>query len=208
MAGKGTAASRVAPLRGIPHISTGDLFRNNIKENTEIGQKAQEYMNAGELVPDEIVIEMLRQRIEQPDCEKGFILDGFPRTLKQAELLKEIIDIDTVISLNVPNEILVQRGATREFCTQCGEGYNTRGIPTKVKGVCDKCQGAVSRRPDDEPEIIQKRLNTYEEQTKPLIDFYKNLGILHEVITTSIEETPQELVDKVMTIIEKVENNQ
>lgn len=205
MAGKGTAASRVAPLRNIPHISTGDLFRYNIKNQTHIGIQAQKFMDKGELVPDEIVIEMLRERIAMDDCKKGFILDGFPRTIKQAEMLKNIIDVDMVINLVVPNEILIQRGATRQFCTECGEGYNTRGIPTKQQEICDKCSGKVSRRSDDEPEIIKKRLQTYKEQTEPLIDFYKNLGVLHNIITNELGETPQQLVDKVMEIIKKLE---
>jgi len=121
-------------------------------------------------------------------------------------MLKKIIDIDAVINLVVPNEVLIERGATREFCTKCGEGYNTRGIPTKEKGICNKCSGKVERRKDNESEIIKNRLKIYKEQTEPLIDFYKNIGILHNVVTESIEETVQELVEKVINVIEKVEN--
>ncbi len=200
-AGKGTAASRVAPIRNIPHISTGDLFRENIKQQTEIGLKAKEYMDKGELVPDEIVIEMLKQRLEKEDCNKGFILDGFPRTAEQAQKLQEMTDIDMVVSLNVPDEILVERAATRIFCTKCNQGYNTRGIPTKQQGICDTCQAPVARRPDDEPETAKKRIQTYKEKTQPLIDYYKNLGILKEVQTQRLEETPEELVKNVLNAI-------
>lgn len=206
-AGKGTAASRVAPIREVPHISTGDLLRENIKQETEVGLKAKEFMDKGELVPDEIIIEVLKQRLEKEDCGKGFILDGFPRTAEQAQKLQEMTNIDMVVSLNVPDEILVERAATRIFCTKCGEGYNTRGIPTQKQGICDKCQSPVARRPDDEPETAKKRIQTYKEKTQPLIDFYKNLGILKEVQTISIDETPKELVENVLKAIEEFNKN-
>ncbi|HDL02283.1 MAG TPA: nucleoside monophosphate kinase, partial [Candidatus Pacearchaeota archaeon] len=167
-AGKGTAASRIAPIRKIPHISTGYLFRENIKNETEIGLKAKKYMESGELVPDEVVIEMLKNRISKSDCENGFILDGFPRTIPQAEQLKKLIDIDMVVNLDVDDNVIIKRASSRISCKNCGEIFNLINNPTKKEGTCDKCEGMVARRPDDEPEIAQKRIETYREQTAPL----------------------------------------
>lgn len=205
--GKGTAASRIAPKRNIPHISTGDLFRKNIKENTKIGKKAKEFMERGDLVPDEIVIEMLKERIEKEDCEKGFILDGFPRTIPQAEKLTELIDMDLVINMCVPDDIIIKRLSSRITCKDCGEIFNTVGIPTKEEGICDKCQGKVIRRADDEPEVIQNRLETYKNQTAPLIDFYRNKGILHDVICDNYDQTAEETAQQVSDSITKFTEN-
>ena len=201
-AGKGTAASRIAPIKNIPHISTGDLFRNNLKNNTEVGQKAKEFMNKGELVPDEIVIEMMKKRITEPDCENGFILDGFPRTLNQAEMLKEILPIDAVINIDVPDEIVIQRLCSRITCKDCGKIFNLTSLPPKQEGICDSCEGELYQRDDDKEEVIQNRLNIYKEQTQPLIDFYKNLGLISEVKVTNPDQTPEELVEKVLNSIE------
>ena len=201
--GKGTAASRVAPIKNIPHISTGELFRQNIKQGTEIGLKAKQYMETGNLVPDEVVIGMLKNRIEQDDCKNGFILDGFPRTLPQAEMLKQIIGADIAINLDVSDEIVIKRLNSRKSCSQCGEIYNTRTMPTKQEGICDKCQGEVITRPDDEPETIKKRLETYKEQTFPLIKFYEDLGILKNVTCTNIDQTAEETLNDVLNAIEE-----
>jgi len=201
-AGKGTAASRIAPIKNIPHISTGDLFRNNLKNNTEVGQKAKEFMNKGELVPDEIVIEMMKKRITEPDCENGFILDGFPRTLNQAEMLKEILPIDAVINIDVPDEIVIQRLCSRITCKDCGKIFNLTSLPPKQEGICDSCEGELYQRDDDKEEVIQNRLSIYKEQTQPLIDFYKNLGLISEVKVTNPDQTPEELVEKVLNSIE------
>ncbi len=200
--GKGTAASRVAPKFNAPHISTGDLFRQNIKEQTPIGTSAKEYMERGELVPDEIVIEMLKNRIEEDDCENGFILDGFPRTIPQAEKLAEISEIDVVINMDVPDELIVKRLSARITCEDCGEIFNLIGIPPKKEGECDKCQGKVTRRSDDEPEVVQNRLNTYKEQTEPLIDFYKDKKILKNVPCNNINQTAEETAQSVIDAIE------
>jgi adenylate kinase len=205
--GKGTAASRIAPKFNTPHISTGDLFRENIKKETHIGIKAKEYIKKGMLVPDEIVIEMLKNRIQQEDCQKGFILDGFPRTILQAKKLAEIIDIDIVINMNVSNEIIIKRLSSRVTCKDCGEVFNTINVKPKEEGKCDKCQGKIIKRPDDEPEIIQNRLNTYKEQTAPLIDFYKNKGVLQNVICNNINQTANETAQAVLDATKEFINN-
>ena len=184
--GKGTAASRVAPRFNIPHISTGDLFRQNIKNETPIGMEAKGYMERGELVPDEIVIGMLADRINEDDCKEGFILDGFPRTIPQAEKLAELSDMDVVINMDVSDDIVIERLSSRVTCKDCGEIFNLRGLIPKKEGQCDKCEGDLIRRPDDEPEVIKNRLNTYKEQTAPLIDFYRNQGLVKDVPCTDI----------------------
>lgn len=201
-AGKGTAASRIAPLKNISHISTGDLFRENLKENTEIGLKAKEFMDKGELVPDEVVIEMVKKRITESDCKSGFILDGFPRTIKQAEILKEILPIDVVINIDVPDEIVIQRLCSRVTCKDCGQIFNLVSPLPKKEGICDSCKGELYQREDDKKEVIQNRLNIYKEQTQPLIDFYKNLGLISDVKVTDTNQTPEELVEKVLNAIE------
>ena len=201
--GKGSYASRIAPKRNIPHISTGDLFRENIKQGTEIGEKAKEYMNNGELVPDEVVVGMIKERIQKEDCQKGFILDGFPRTIPQAKMLAEITDMDIVINMDVPNEIIVQRLSSRISCKDCGEIYNQRDASLKEEGICDKCQGEVVRRSDDEPEVIQNRLKIYEEKTAPLIDFYEKQGILRHVKCGNTDKPADEMAQTVLETIEE-----
>ena len=203
--GKGTAASRVAPEYKVPHISTGDLFRRNIQEETEIGKKAKEHMDAGNLVPDEIVIEMLKERITCNDCEKGFILDGFPRTIPQAEMLDQLTEIDIVINLVVSDKIVITRNSARESCSKCGRIYNLRGILPKKHGICDNCGESVVRRPHDEPLVIKKRLNIYKEQTEPLIEFYRNKGILKDVPCDTLEQTPEETFKSVLKILKDFE---
>jgi adenylate kinase len=203
--GKGTAASRIAPIRNVPHISTGDLFRENIKNKTEIGTKAKSFMDVGELVPDEIVIEMLKQRIENEDCKDGFILDGFPRTIPQAEKLSEMTGIDAVINLNVTDEIIIKRLCSRVSCKNCGEVFNLVGVPPKQEGICDKCSGELFRRYDDEPETVLNRLNIYKEKTQPLIDFYNNKGILYHIHCKDINQTAEETLQKILEVLENFE---
>ena len=206
-AGKGTAASRIAPIKNIPHISTGDLFRKNLKENTKTGLKAKEFMDKGELVPDEVVIEMVKKRIAEPDCKNGFILDGFPRTIKQAEMLKKILPIDIVINIDVPDEIVIQRLCSRVICKNCGQIFNLISLLPKQQGICDSCGGELYQRDDDKEEVIQNRLNIYKEQTQPLIDFYKNLGLISDIKVTDINQTPEELIKKVLNAIEAFNKN-
>lgn len=204
--GKGTYASKISPKRKIPHISTGDLFRKNIKEETEIGAMAKKFIEKGNLVPDEIVIEMLKNRIEKKDCQKGFILDGFPRTIPQAEKLAEITDMDIVINMRVPDEIIVKRLSSRITCKDCGEIFNLINVRTKEEGICDKCQGETIRRSDDEPEIVLNRLKTYKKQTAPLIKFYEDQGILQHIICNNINQPVEKTVQVILNTIEEFAN--
>ncbi|MCD8124567.1 MAG: adenylate kinase [Lachnospiraceae bacterium] len=179
-AGKGTQAKMLSEKYGIPHISTGDIFRGNIKAGTELGRKAKEYMDAGGLVPDELTVDLVMDRIGQPDCEKGYILDGFPRTMNQARKLSEALaetgDIDVAVNVDVPDEAIVARMSGRRVCPSCGASYHVVNIPTKKPGICDRCGAAVIQRDDDQAETVQKRLAVYHEQTQPLIDYYREKG--------------------------------
>lgn len=185
-AGKGTQAKMLADKYGIPHISTGDIFRANIKNETELGKKAKEYMDQGLLVPDELTCNLVVDRIQQEDCKKGYILDGFPRTIPQAEALDKALTelndkIDYAINVEVPDENIVGRMSGRRACVGCGATYHIVYNPTKTEGVCDRCGKDLILRDDDKPETVQKRLNVYHEQTQPLIDFYNKKGVLKEV---------------------------
>ena len=185
-AGKGTQAKKIAEKCGIPHISTGDIFRANIKNGTELGKKAKTYMDQGLLVPDELVCDLVVDRIQQDDCKKGYILDGFPRTIPQAESLDKALQaigekMDYAIDVEVPDENIVKRMGGRRACVGCGATYHLVYAPTKKEGICDVCGGELILRDDDKPETVQKRLGVYHEHTQPLIDYYKNQGILREV---------------------------
>ena len=185
-AGKGTQAKKIAAKYGIPHISTGDIFRANIKNGTELGKKAKTYMDQGLLVPDELVVDLVVDRVNQDDCENGYVLDGFPRTIPQAEALTEALEkmgqkVDFAIDVNVPDENIVKRMGGRRACVTCGATYHMVYAPTKKEGICDTCGGELILRDDDKPETVQKRLNVYHDQTQPLIDYYTNQGILRTV---------------------------
>ena len=185
-AGKGTQAKQIADKYHIPHISTGDIFRANIKNGTELGNKAKQYMDQGLLVPDELTCDLVMDRIKQDDCENGFVLDGFPRTIPQAEALTAALEkinekMDYAIDVDVPDENIVNRMSGRRACLNCGATYHIVSIPTKVEGICDRCGQPVVLRDDDKPETVQKRLTVYHEQTQPLIDYYHHAGILREV---------------------------
>ena len=185
-AGKGTQAKQIADKYSVPHISTGDIFRANIKNGTELGKKAKEYMDQGLLVPDELTCDLVMDRIQQDDCKNGFILDGFPRTIPQAEALTAALEkigqkMDYAIDVDVPDENIVNRMSGRRACLNCGATYHIVSIPTKVEGICDRCGSPVVLRDDDKPETVQKRLNVYHEQTQPLIDYYEKAGILKNV---------------------------
>ena len=177
-AGKGTQAVRIAAEKGIPHISTGDIFRKNIKEGTPLGLKAKSYIDRGQLVPDEVVVGIVEQRINEPDCKNGFLLDGFPRTIAQAEALDRLTDIDYVINLDVDLEKLVDRITGRRVCEKCGESYH---VSTKKDDNCEKCDGILIQRADDTEETVKSRLNVYKNETAPLIEFYKKQGVLVNV---------------------------
>ena len=185
-AGKGTQAKMIAEKYGVPHISTGDIFRANIKNGTELGAKAKEYMDKGLLVPDELVVDLVIDRFKADDCAKGYILDGFPRTIPQAEALDKALaefgdKIDYAIDVNVPDENIVKRMGGRRACVGCGATYHLVYAPTKTEGICDVCGKELILRDDDKPETVQKRLNVYHEQTQPLIDYYTKAGILKTV---------------------------
>ena len=185
-AGKGTQAKQIADKYKIPHISTGDIFRANIKNGTELGKKAKEYMDQGALVPDELTCDLVMDRIKQDDCKNGFVLDGFPRTIPQAEALDAALTkigekMEFAIDVDVPDENIVNRMGGRRACLNCGATYHIVSIPTKKEGICDRCGSEVVLRDDDKPETVQKRLNVYHEQTQPLIDYYKKQGILKSV---------------------------
>ena len=178
-AGKGTIAASAKEYYGIPHISTGDLFRSNIKNETELGLQVKSILASGGLVPDSVTIEMVRNRIAEPDCKNGFILDGFPRTVPQAEALDSMgIQIDKVIEIFVPDETIKQRVSGRRVCQGCGASYHIQYKPTKVEGVCDKCGDKTVIRKDDQPEVVLDRLKTYHEKTAPLKDYYEKQGKL------------------------------
>ena len=185
-AGKGTQAKMIAAKYNIPHISTGDIFRANIKNGTELGAKAKEYMDKGLLVPDELVVDLVIDRFKEPDCENGYVLDGFPRTIPQAEALDKALtaigeSVDYAINVEVPDENIVRRMGGRRACVGCGATYHIVYSPTKVEGKCDTCGGDLIIRDDDKPETVQNRLAVYHEQTQPLIDYYTNKGIIAEV---------------------------
>lgn len=182
-AGKGTQAERLVKEVEIMHISTGDMFRAAIKEGTEMGKKAEEYMNQGALVPDEVVVGMVKDRLSKPDCKQGFLLDGFPRTLDQAKSLDETlnslqINIDGVINIAVPREKLMERLTGRRVCKNCGASFHVIFNKPKVEGKCDACGGELYQRGDDNEEAVGKRLDVYEQQTQPLIDYYSEKGLL------------------------------
>ena len=185
-AGKGTQAKKIAAKYGIPHISTGDIFRANIKNGTELGKKAKTYRDQGLLVPDELVVDLVVDRVNQDDCKNGYVLDGFPRTIPQAEALTEALEkmgqkVDFAIDVNVPDENIVKRMGGRRACVTCGATYHMVYAPTKKEGICDTCGGELILRDDDKPETVQKRLNVYHDQTQPLIDYYTSQGILRTV---------------------------
>ena len=185
-AGKGTQAEMIAEKYGIPHISTGDIFRANIKNGTELGKKAKAYMDAGELVPDELTVDLVVDRVAQPDCEKGYILDGFPRTIPQAEvftaqLSKKGEKIDYAIDVEVPDENIINRMGGRRACPNCGATYHIAFIPPKKEGICDHCGAELVLRNDDKPETVKNRLDVYHKATQPLIDFYSAQGALRKV---------------------------
>jgi adenylate kinase len=199
-AGKGTQADRLSERLGIPHVSTGDLFRDNLKRQTELGSLAKGYMDRGELVPDEVTVRMLRQRLLQPDCARGAILDGFPRTEAQADALEQLLAdlgsrLATVLYIKVPDEILLARLAGRWTCKTCGTMYHQLYSPPQQAGVCDKCGGELYQRPDDTPATQERRIKVYLAETAPLIQYYRDRGLLVEVDgRPGIEEVQAQLL--------------
>ena len=185
-AGKGTQAKMIAEKYNIPHISTGDIFRANIKNGTELGKKAKEYIDQGQLVPDELTLDLVMDRFKKDDCKNGYVLDGFPRTIPQAQALDEALKaigekVDYAIDVDVPDENIVRRMGGRRACVSCGATYHVVYNPTKVEGICDVCGSEVVQRKDDREDTVRERLDVYERQTQPLIDFYKEKNLLSTV---------------------------
>ena len=206
--GKGTYASRIGPILGIPQVSTGDLVRKEIRDGSLLGKKIKEYSDKGLLVPDSIITEMLRKRLEERDARKGFILDGFPRTLVQAEMLGKTTPLDAVININLREDILVRKIAARRVCRNCGEIYNVADIREgrihmppllpKREGICDKCGGELYQRDDDREAVVRERLEIYSKQTKPLVEYYKKKGLLKEFHVTG---GPEQMVPQLLKLI-------
>ena len=200
-AGKGTQAKKIADKYQVPHISTGDIFRANIKNGTELGMKAKTYMDQGLLVPDELVVDLVVDRLGQEDCANGCVLDGFPRTIPQAESLDAALAakgeaIDYAIDVDVPDENIINRMSGRRACVACGATYHIVHIPTKVEGICDRCGESLILRDDDKPETVKKRLDVYHAQTQPLIDYYTSKNVLKSVDgTQDMEAVFQAIVD-------------
>ncbi|MFW6114081.1 MAG: adenylate kinase [Actinomycetota bacterium] len=185
-AGKGTQAERISELYDIPHISTGDIFRENLKQGTPLGLKAKEYMDKGELVPDGLVIDIVEDRLSRPDCGKGFILDGFPRTVAQADALEKILQemgkpLDAVLNIQVPDQVVVDRLTARRTCSSCGAIFHLQNNPPARESVCDFCGGGLYRREDDKEETVRARLDEYKTKTRPLIDYYREKDLLRDL---------------------------
>lgn len=199
-AGKGTQAKKIAEKYTIPHISTGDIFRANIKNNTELGQKAKTYMDKGELVPDALVVDLIMDRFKEADCANGYVLDGFPRTIPQAEALDQALaangeKVDFAINVEVPDENIINRMSGRRACVGCGATYHIKYNPTKVEDVCDACGEKLILRDDDKPETVKNRLSVYHDQTQPLIEYYSKKNVLAEVDgTKDMEEVFSDIV--------------
>jgi adenylate kinase len=204
-AGKGTYASRLQSILNTPHISTGDIVREEIIAQTKLSRKIKEYSDKGELVPDKIIIQLLANRLKKPDTERGFILDGFPRTIPQAKALDRITKVDVAVNLNVPDEIIITRLSNRVTCRKCGAIYNLLTLKPKKEGVCDSCGGELFKRHDDQPDVIQERLNVYREKTQPLIDYYKKKSILGDVHCDDLMTPPEVIIEKILKIINKLD---
>ncbi len=182
-------ASRLAKKFNIIHISTGDIFRENIKNQTELGKKAESIINQGNLIPDHITNELMKDRLSRDDCANGYILDGYPRNMAQAEYLDSNVQLDTALLLDVPEEVSIKRISSRRTCSACGTIFNTLTLIPKKEGICDACNGQLIQRDDDKEEAVKKRLNIYHEQTEPLLTFYKEKGILKKIDgSKSVEE--------------------
>ena len=199
MSGKGTQAARLTQLLGIPQVASGDLFRDNIKNQTNLGRQAKKYIDRGDLVPDEVTIGMVEERLQREDCQDGALLDGFPRTIPQAEALDEILadlgaSLAVVISIAVPEDVLVERASGRRLCRTCGKSYHLNFGPPQEPGLCDDDGGELYQRDDDVPETVLQRLQVYQAQTSPLIDFYHSRGILQEINgDQSIDEVAEDI---------------
>lgn len=199
--GKGTYAAVVSQRYGIPHVSTGDILRDEVKRSTELGRRVKEYLDRGALVPDELIIEIVRERLNQEDCKRGFILDGFPRTIKQAEELDKITRVDLVFNFIAPEEVIIDRISGRRICKICGAIYHVKYIPPKVPGICDKCGGELYQRDDDKPEVVKKRLEVFKAQFEPIINYYRGKRLLVEI---EASEQADIVVPRVIAVLESI----
>lgn len=201
-AGKGTHAKEISEELKIPHISTGDIFRDAVKNETPLGKKVKEYLDSGKLVPDELVWEVVKERITKEDCKDGFILDGYPRTIKQAELLDKYLEeenvVPKIIYLKASDELVIKRLSSRRVCSVCGAIYNLISMPPKVDGKCDICGGALYQRSDDTPEVIKQRLETYYKESKPLLDYYKAKDLIYEI---DGEKEREEVKNEILKVV-------
>ena len=197
--GKGTVASKLSKKLGIPHISTGDMLRENVAQKTKLGIEAKSYMDKGFLVPDAGVINMMKERIKKDDCKNGFIIDGFPRTINQADKISKATKIDKVVNIQASDEIIIGRLSKRKVCSKCGFIYHLIYIKPKKEGICDKCGSELYQRKDDEPEAIKERLKVYRNETEPLIDYYKDKRLIVDVDGSGIPEKEFELVLKAVS---------
>lgn len=206
--GKGTYSSRLAPRLGVPHVSTGDILRSEIASGTELGRNISNYVSNGKLVPDEVVNKVIEKRLSMDDCKKGFVLDGYPRTLQQAEFLNHVVKIDFVINLNVPEEVLVRRISSRLVCRNCGSVYNRLTLKPKVEGVCDKCGGELYQREDDKPEVVRERIKIYEKEFAPLLEHYRKTGVVldffYEPDESGVDASPDAVVDKIVKALKEL----
>ena len=199
-AGKGTQASNLAEMLQVPHISTGDIFRANMRENTPLGVKAKSYMDQGLLVPDELTVDLVMDRLAQEDCQNGYILDGFPRTIAQADALAAKETLDAAVNIDVEDSAIIDRMGGRRVCPACGESYHVKYNPPKKEGVCDKCGQALIVRKDDVPETVQKRLEVYHEQTAPLISYYEKQG---KLVTVNGAQAPSQVTASIMEALQR-----
>jgi adenylate kinase len=204
-AGKGTYSSRLQNQLGVDVIAMGDIFRESVKQNSELGKKVKSYVEQGALVPDAVVVEVLKDRLSKIPEGKGFLLDGFPRTIEQAKTLEGIAKIDVILQLDVPDEIIIERLSSRRICKNCSAVYNIRFLKPKVEGICDKCGGELYQRNDDNIEVIQNRLNIYKTQTAPLIVYYREKNIPFVVsVTKSLDSPPEPMVAKMLDDLTKM----
>ena len=199
-AGKGTQASNLAEMLQVPHISTGDIFRANMRENTPLGVKAKSYMDQGLLVPDELTVDLVMDRLAQEDCQNGYILDGFPRTIAQADALAAKETLDAAVNIDVEDSAIIDRMGGRRACPACGESYHVKYNPPKKEGVCDKCGQALIVRKDDVPETVQKRLEVYHEQTAPLVSYYEKQG---KLVTVNGAQAPSQVTASIMEALQR-----
>ena len=199
-AGNGTQADFITEKLGIPVVSTGNLLRSAIAHGTELGKKAASYMDNGSLVPDELVLDLVRERISQPDCQKGMIFDGFPRTLAQAEALDKVMEVDMVLFLKVEDEAIVQRMSGRRTCPECQTTYHVVSHPPRVEGICDKCGAALGIRKDDRPDVVRQRLAVYHKQTEPIVKYYQQKGLLRVIDSEETVEGTSALVAQALGV--------